>query len=274
MAKRVKEVTMIRRMIMDKLKISKQVLTNNITKLKQNCPIEITTEFATYLYAKQEKISQDILPKEKRSKLNEIIKEINELESVSQPTIIHEVTSAKKPTSTKKQSSNRKRKGALFNIQGIDFEIPCIPNSRLSDAKEMAEFYYYLYVFENSLRYQIIEIMKDKYGADWWETKIDWDPIRKYAERLKEKEKNNLMFKDEPHLIFYTLTWHLIKIIKTYWEDFEDLYGSLERIEYFCEPIKQTRNSIAHNNILSKEEKTAFINLLRKWLKDVSRSGL
>ena len=90
---------------------------------------------------------------------------------------------------------------------------------------------------------------------------------------FKKRGKNNLMFKDEPHLIFYTLTWHLIEIIKTYWEDFKDMYGNLERIDYFCEPIRQTRNSIAHNNILSKEEQIAFINLLKKWLIDVSKNN-
>ncbi|MCE7743503.1 MAG: hypothetical protein GPJ52_00045 [Candidatus Heimdallarchaeota archaeon] len=267
---RIKEVTLIREMIMKELEISKQTLTKRIAKVKRECPISLDTEYATYLYAKQEKISLDILPPEKRDKLNEEIGKIKNYET-SQPITTLSETSTLKSIPQKKTATKRKKKGAIFNIEGIDYEIPFMPNSRLIDAKEMAEFYYYLYVFENSLRFQIIEIMKGQYGNNWWEDKID-ETYRNYANRLKEKEKQTRMFKDEPHLIFYTLTWHLIETIKTYWEDFEDLYGSLESIEFFCNPIMQLRNPIAHNNVLSDEEKTAFINLVKKWLIDVSRS--
>lgn len=275
MPERIEEVTKIRKILMKELGISKQVLSRRIAKLKRvySNRIVLTTEYATYLYAHKENKLPEILSPEKIDKLNEILSKIRKTKEyeTSQPVIA--LSDAKTTTSLpqKKATTKRKKKGAIFEIEGINYEIPYMPNSRLNDAKEMAKFYYYLYVFENSLRFQIIEIMKSNHGSDWWEDKID-ETYRNYANRLKEKEKQTRMFKDEPHLIFYTLTWHLIETIKTYWEDFKDLYGSLEDIEFFCNPIKQIRNPIAHNNVLSEEEKTAFINLVKKWLINVSRN--
>ncbi len=62
-----------------------------------------------------------------------------------------------------------------------DIKCPNLPERVYQDAEKMTEVYYFLYLFENSIRYFIIDTL-EKHGKNWWEKKVG-KTVRRNAQK-------------------------------------------------------------------------------------------
>jgi len=159
---------------------------------------------------------------------------------------------------------------------GKDFKIDCpnVPESVLKDASKMSGVYPYFYVFENSIRYFIKDILENKYGNDWWSLKVS-PKIREKAESRQSKEgRNRWHGKRGEHPIFYIDIDDLQKIITSNFEDFKDRLPDVDRpIEWLTnriEEIELSRNIIAHHNPLTDDDITRVKMYFKDWVKQIS----
>ena len=146
---------------------------------------------------------------------------------------------------------------------------PNLPANILSDAKNMSEVYFYLYLFENSLRKFII----DKIGKDdpnWWEKKVGKTVIKNAENRIKQEDKNKWHSKRGQHPIYYTDISDLKSIISTCWSDVKDFLPSQEWLIQRIDEIELSRNIVAHNNPLSQDDFDRVKLYFRDWIKQIN----
>jgi len=129
-----------------------------------------------------------------------------------------------------------------------------LPAKLAKDAEKMAEVYPLVYVLENSLRYIIMNVLKDKFGNDWWEKKVPLAIRRNAENRLKFEGRNRWHSRRGSHQIFYTDFGDLCSIIINNWDDFKGFFPSQRWIQTRLEEIELSRNIIAHNNPLPRRE--------------------
>ena len=166
-----------------------------------------------------------------------------------------------KNSGSKKQIINKITKINLDDNLTIDD--PLLPNNIINEAKEMAKIYPYLYVFENSVR-NIIKTKLEKYEKDWWNNKVS-DKIKKIISGRKNKEAENPWHgKRGAHEIFYTDISDLKSIISSNWDALKDVFPSQAWINQRIEEIEMSRNIVAHNNPLNKDD----INRIKVYFKD------
>lgn len=120
----------------------------------------------------------------------------------------------------------------------------------------MADVYPDLYVFENLMRYVVMNELEKKQGANWWiEPNIVSNTIAKKVEDRKSKEGTNRWHsKRGNHEIFYTDFGDISDIITNNWKDFKSTFPNLKWIQTRLEETELSRNIVAHNNPLLKKE--------------------
>jgi len=151
-----------------------------------------------------------------------------------------------------------------FKIQGN-----LLAKNTLSEAKEMSKIYPYLYVFENSVR-TVIQKVLEKHGKNWWDTKVI-DKIKLMVKGRKNKEEKNPWHgKRGAHQIYYTDINDLKGIIRHNWEDFKKIFPSQSWIDQRIEEIEISRNIVAHNNPLSKDDIDRIKIYFKDWSKQIS----
>jgi hypothetical protein len=139
----------------------------------------------------------------------------------------------------------------------------------------MLAIYPYLYLFENSVRYFIIERMKEKYGEDWWKQRVG-NPIQTKAEERLEKEgRNRWHGKRGQHPIFYVDIDDLRSIIVSNERDFRDKFPGVKRplewVQQRIEEIEISRNVVAHNNPLAENDITRLKVYFRDWVEQMKK---
>ncbi|MGA2682009.1 MAG: Swt1 family HEPN domain-containing protein [Candidatus Bathyarchaeia archaeon] len=152
----------------------------------------------------------------------------------------------------------------------VKINCPNVPDSVLKDAKKMASVYPYLYVFENSIRYFIIESLS-KYGKDWWVSKVNVKIQQKAKDRQSKEGRNRWHGTRGEHPIFYVDIDDLQKIITSNYEDFQDKLPDVDRpIEWLTnriEEVELSRNIIAHHNPLSDDDIDRVKMYFKDWIK-------
>ena len=253
-------VETIRKALITRMGISRQLLNFRINQKKSSFPLIITREDAIILLAIDENISVDSLSKSKLNEINDLIIKAKQYES----------TNEIKPKQQQivRSSSRNKEKSKSKPIITIDFndfklENSNLPKKRIEEAREMAEFYAYIFIFENSVRQFIIEIMNKKLGNNWWKEGVS-NRINKSVESIMKKEKGRWVLR-EAHPIYYTTMGQLVTIIESNWQDFEDIFGDLQKLKTLIDPIEEARNPIAHNNALTKDQRELLKLNIKMW---------
>ena len=135
----------------------------------------------------------------------------------------------------------------------------------------MSRVYPYIYLFENSVRYLIKEILGRKYGDNWWEEKAPTATKREVMKRIAREDVHRWHAKRGAHPIFYSDMHDLYSIIVKNWKDFKDLFPDQTWIKSRVEEIELSRDIIAHNNPLPDDEITRLKLDLKAWVKQISK---
>jgi len=169
-------------------------------------------------------------------------------------------------------------------VAGVKFaaepDIPEInlPAEKVSEAKRMAGIYPYIYVLENSVRELIRTTLEIIHGANWWNVCASKEAISKSLERRDKQGASRYYGKKAPHPIYLVDLDDLRNIIIRNWKDFEPKLPKLSNTQAWVintlQMIEETRNIIAHNNPISKDDEEKLKVHFKDWAKRIrSESG-
>ena len=155
--------------------------------------------------------------------------------------------------------------------KGVKIRCSNLPRSIIDDAQKMAAVYPYFYLFENSIRFFIKDILELKYGEDWWTKRVSETIRNKAIDREIKDGKNRWHGKRGKHPIFYIDIDDLRRIIQQNREDFKDyLPGVKNPVEWLTQRIEEitfSRNIIAHHNPLSDNDINRIKVFFKDWVK-------
>jgi hypothetical protein len=128
--------------------------------------------------------------------------------------------------------------------------------------------YLAFFCLENSARELIAERMAERHGADWW--KGVSRSIQEKVEKRQEKEgRERWHVQRGATPIYYTDFGDLKSIIQLNWADFEDLFPDVNWVITRFSELEASRNIVAHNNILDKNEVDRIKLYLVDWVRQV-----
>jgi hypothetical protein len=160
-------------------------------------------------------------------------------------------------------------------IAGIKFvadpDIPEInlPAEKVSEAKRMAGIYPYIYVLENSIRELIRSTLEPIHGTNWWDGCAPKEAIGKASERQDKQGRSRYYGTKAPHPIYLVDLDDLRNIIIRNWKDFEPKLPKLSHTQAWViniiQMIEETRNIVAHNNPISKDDEQKLKVHFKDW---------
>jgi hypothetical protein len=160
-------------------------------------------------------------------------------------------------------------------IAGIKFvaepDIPEInlPAEKVGEAKRMAGIYPYIYVLENSVRELIRSTLEPIHGVNWWDACAPKEAISKASERQDKQGRSRYYGTKAPHPIYLVDLDDLRKIIIRNWKDFEPKLPELSNTQAWVintlQMIEETRNIVAHNNPISKDDEQKLKVNFKDW---------
>ncbi|MBI2101594.1 hypothetical protein HYT53_03185 [Candidatus Woesearchaeota archaeon] len=151
------------------------------------------------------------------------------------------------------------KKGELVDTELFEYDI-------LKKAKKMADFYVLYFSLENSVRKLIRDILAEKYGENWWDTKIP-SSIKNNVSDIQKKERESAMTIRSEDPLDYTNFGELIDIFSANWSDFSNILRSQKSVQEVLSPLNKIRNVIAHSCDLSDDEILRFKILIKDWLR-------
>jgi hypothetical protein len=137
------------------------------------------------------------------------------------------------------------------------------------NAKKMTLIYALLFCFENSVRELVSQRLNEKYGADWWNLKVNGTIKKKVSFRKKEDEKNRWHGPRAKIDIAYANFGDLNDIIVENYADFEDLFPDPDWVQAKIGDLERSRNVIAHNNVLSEADIERIRMYIKDWIQQV-----
>lgn len=132
------------------------------------------------------------------------------------------------------------------------------------NAIKMSSVYMAFFCFENSVRDLITERLKERIGVRWWNKCVSKKLRENVIKRKGTDSKNKWHAPRASENIAYTDFGDMANIICNNWSHFEDLFPSQEWVKTRSSDLEQSRNAIAHNNVLKERD----INRIRMYLED------
>jgi hypothetical protein len=242
------------KLLLEKTEVTVQRIYQMIDEKKKTFQYSISKETAAYLVAADHGIDiSKILTEEELAKVREVAKTPSML---SKPRI-------KIPKDSSKQ--------ILVEI-GKDLKItdPLLPKKIIDDALRMADVYPMLYIFENSVRNLISQVLGTAYGDKWWDTKVGARIKTNVSDRMGKEQRKRWHGKRGAHPIFYTDIDDLSSIIASNWDEFREIFDDQQWVNVKIAEIEMSRNVIAHNNPLEDLDVSRLKFNLRDWLNQIS----
>lgn len=97
-----------------------------------------------------------------------------------------------------------------------------------TEAKLMSKHYEIFYCLEKSIRRQVMLLMKEKFGENWWSVRID-EEIKKNVDKNIQREEDSGFTIRSLEKIDYTTFGELGQIVTKNWEAFENLFKRGQR---------------------------------------------
>ncbi|KKR46970.1 MAG: hypothetical protein UT82_C0005G0031 [Parcubacteria group bacterium GW2011_GWB1_40_14] len=154
------------------------------------------------------------------------------------------------------------KKEGMISIEDFSSQI------RLNAIK-MSSIYTVFFAFENSVRELIKERLSERRGIDWWKKFVSKPTRKKVQERQEKDDKNKWHSPRAKDDISYADFGDMSDIITKNWIYFDDLFPSQDWIKTRLDDLEQSRNVIAHNNVLSERDIQRIIMYLQDWLSQV-----
>ena len=190
------------------------------------------------------------------------------------PEELAEVRAVKSPVIVKAPPSYRKvvKSPRIVRLEpSVDITVPNLPSRVVKGAKAMSRVYPYIYLFENSVRYLIKDVMERKYGSDWWKERAPSETKKTIYKRLEKEDIHRWHAQRGKHPIFYSDMHDLLSIIRKNWEDFKHTFPDQAWVKSRLDEIELSRNIVAHNNPLPKDEIARLKLDLKAWVKQISK---
>jgi len=164
-----------------------------------------------------------------------------------------------------------------IKLPKLDVTDPFLPAKTVEQCRKMAEVYPLVYLFENSLRAFIDEVMQRRYGGNWWASKAPKKAVEQAEERKRKHGAN--AWHSSPHArdINYVDIDRLTLIIRSNSNDFSPLFDGLPSgIDWLLAKISHIelhRNTIAHNNPLTADNIQEVTLYFRQWQGQLKQLG-
>lgn len=136
------------------------------------------------------------------------------------------------------------------------------------EAAEMSAHYRVFYCLENSIRTMVVEVLFEKYGENWWVTKVP-ENVKSHVNATKKKEKEFGVSVRSQEPIDYTTFGELSEIIKSNWADFTDIFQDVKALEKVTATLNVLRGPIAHCKPLAEDEVVRLHLSIRDWFRSM-----
>jgi hypothetical protein len=213
--------------ILQKKKVKKEGLRVTLTTLKKNYYLK-SIEQAACFYIDKYKLDINV---------SDIIDDVTR--QAIQNVRTRTTTPAVKQSPSKAKTRN-------INVPKLNW----MPSSYYSKAAQLSDFYSYIFIFENALRYKINEIMSSK-DPKWWETKLKIDLPKVYKYSIEEKARQDVLpivgTSGILQPIDYLTLGRLESIITKYKGEFiPSVFHTPDFFTSHMDIIKRVRNGLAH----------------------------
>ncbi len=147
----------------------------------------------------------------------------------------------------------------------LGFVDPFIDNRTIYSSIRNAELYPVVYLFENSVRRMIAAVMEKEFGKNWWDTQVH--PSIRQAVEIRRNEERGYPWHSRRGAkpVYYTDISDLRRIINSHNRIFAKAFGKIPRVELWIEEIEKTRNTLAHNNPISRRDRERLLVYARDW---------
>ena len=179
-------------------------------------------------------------------------------------------------TTTQATNHRNKIKSKSSNTND-DFYDPFLADSVYSNLSSVSvEAYQIIFVLENSLRSFIERALNKKFGSSWWsklkEKKSTLAIAKKVADRKNNESGNWYHGKRGVHEIYYSDYTDLLQIIRSFDSEFNIYFknGSEKNLPGKLAELAPTRNVVAHNNPITKDDLERLRVHAKDWLKYMS----
>ena len=236
----------LRELIQAKVKLGQASFYRKLKQIREDLSYSIPNEIAVYVLASENGI--DPLPFIQDHEKEDYRQAIQMRRKSTEPPKLTVLKTGKKETvlTTKK---------IVIHIPNMpEYEVPNLHRSIIEDAARMSESYPVIYLFENSVREFIKEVL-DKKKPDWWD-KVN-SGIKKRVEDRKSTETQNAYHgRTRVHPIQYVDFDDLRNIIQNNAKIFNDYMpdNNVEYIQQKLREIKDSRNILMHCNPLTEND--------------------
>jgi hypothetical protein len=146
---------------------------------------------------------------------------------------------------------------------------PILPTRVLDDAKQMANIYAELYVFENSVREVISRALARAHGNDWWDACVSPRIQRRAQGRMTDDDRNAWHGRRGDHPIYYIDIGDYVSIITTRWADFADFFPDQSWVVQRIGEIERSRNTVDHHNPLPPADQNRVRGFFGDWCRQI-----
>lgn len=186
---------------------------------------------------------------------------------------------AKPPTSKIVVARKREKTAKVYELKlkkGLGNVPLNLTPAEMKNAETMTDVYYHLYVFENSIRKFILNVMLGSFGEDWWNEDIVRKSTRERASSRMKKEKANRWLDSSrgSHPIFYVDYEDYRAILMKHWKHFEPYFKQIESPNSWVlttiGEITLSRHNVAHMGLLGSDIRQKILLSLKAWLRQIN----
>lgn len=155
----------------------------------------------------------------------------------------------------------RKTKSKPFMDIRLRFKIDIYRDSEI-----MSRYYSIFYCIERETRQTVSDRLADKFGIDWWNTKVSENIRNEVASRIKKEIESGIALRStEP--IDFTTFGELANIIEANWDEFTDTFRNKKATNRALSQLNLLRGPIAHNSTFVENEAQRFNIAIEDWLR-------
>jgi hypothetical protein len=134
------------------------------------------------------------------------------------------------------------------------------------EAREMSKHYEVFYCLERSIRNLVVQLMKEKFGENWWETNVK-EEIKKNVDANIKREADTGFTERSEFKIDYTTFGELTEIVQGNWEAFSNLFRNPRAFSKIMSSLNQLRGPIAHCCPLAEDEVVRLDLTMKDWFR-------